>query len=63
MNWRRKNGMSQAGCAKRLGLSPSSIFAYEAGKRREGEVKIPLLVSLAMAAISANLKPYEGENQ
>lgn len=61
ITWRRSLGMSQSAAAKILGISASSIFYYESGKRKEGEVKIPLLVCLGMSAISAGLKPY-GEN-
>lgn len=59
--WRRGLGMSQAAAAKRLGVSASSIFYYESGTRKEGEVKIPLLVCLGMSAISAGLTPYGDE--
>lgn len=59
--WRRMLGMSQASVAKRLGISSSSVFSYEAGKRKEGPVKIPLLVALGMSAISNNLQPYSGD--
>ena len=59
--WRRKMGMSQDAVAQRLGLSTSSISAYENGVRKEGAVKIPKLVTLGMSAILANLQPYNGE--
>jgi predicted transcriptional regulator len=59
--WRKSNGMSHGAAAMRLGLSPSSIHSYEQGTRLEGEVKIPLLVALGMAAVNAGLQPYEGE--
>lgn len=59
--WRVDLGMSQAAAAKRLGISLSSIYAYEFGKRAEGDVKIPALVCLGMSAILHNLQPYEGD--
>lgn len=59
--WRRSLGMSQAAAAKRLGISLSSVYGYEKGERLEGKVKIPLLVTLGMSAISNNLQPYDGE--
>jgi len=59
--WRKSLGMSQAAAAKRLGVSLSSIYSYEMGVRKEGPVKIPLLLCLGMSAISNNLKPYDGE--
>lgn len=61
--WRKGLGMSQAFAAKRLGISMSSVYSYETGKRKEGEVKIPLLVCLGMSAICNNLQPYEGEKK
>lgn len=60
--WRLKHGMSVAACARRLGVSPSSVNLYEAGERDGREVIIPLTVSLAMAAIENNLEPYGDEN-
>lgn len=60
--WRVDLGMSQPAAAKRLGISLSSIYSYENGHRREGNVKIPLLVTLGMIAICNNLQPYEGDN-
>ena len=59
--WRKKHGLSQSAVAKKLGLSHSSIFSYEKGKRENSDVKIPLLVTLGMSAISSGLTPYEGE--
>ena len=50
--------MSQEAAAKRLGVSKSSVSAYELGTRKEGEVKSPLLVALGMAAILAHIEPY-----
>lgn len=50
--------MSRAAAAKALGISSSSIYIYENGKRKEGDVKIPVVVSLAMTALSHKLKPY-----
>lgn len=61
-DWRKGLGMSQAAAAKRLGISLSSVYGYEVGRRKEGEVRIPLLVCLGMSAISAELKPYGEEN-
>lgn len=61
-SWRKGLGMSQSAAAKRLGVSLSSIYSYELGQRKEGPVKIPLLVCLGMRAISNNLQPYNGEN-
>lgn len=60
--WRLLNGLSQAAAARRLGLSHSSIHVYESGKRKEGDVTVPLLVALGMSAISSGLTPYEGES-
>ena len=54
--------MSQAAAAKRLGISLSSVYSYELGVRKEGEVRIPLLVALGMSAITANLQPYGGDD-
>lgn len=59
--WRKKNGMSTGACAKKLGVSVSSIFLYENGERKEGIVKIPLTIAWAMSAIQAELEPYKGE--
>ena len=59
-NWRIKLGYSPNMCAKKLGLSVSTIFNYEKGVRLEGEVKIPLTVALAMSAVMNNLEPYKG---
>ena len=59
--WRKSLGMSQPAAAKRLGISLSSIYSYESGIRKEGIVKIPLLVTLGMSAILNNLQPYNGE--
>lgn len=56
--WRLNRGFSHSICAKRLGISISSVFSYENGMRKEGLVKIPLVVALAMSAIMNNLKPY-----
>lgn len=50
--------MSQEAAAKRLGISKSSVSAYELGHRKEGKVEIPLLIALGMAAISAHIEPY-----
>lgn len=58
--WRKGLGMSQSAAAKRLGISLSSVYSYENGVRKEGQVKIPLLVCLGMAAVSNNLQPYDG---
>lgn len=63
IRWRRRLGMSQDAVASRLGISTSSVSAYESGKRKEGEVKIPLLVALGMAAISSNITPYKGDKE
>lgn len=57
-SWRKSLGMSQAAAAKRLGISLSSVYNYELGKRKDGDVKIPLLVCLGMSAILNNLQPY-----
>lgn len=54
--WRKRLGMSHAAAAKRLGLSVSALYMYEAGRR-----VIPLLVCLGMAAICNNVQPYEGD--
>lgn len=62
VQWRKNNGMSTGACAKKLGVSVSSIFLYENGERKEGEVKIPLTVAWAMSAIQAKLEPYKGES-
>lgn len=62
IEWRKRLGMSQSAAAKRLGVSLSSIYSYEIGQRKEGPVKIPLLVCLGMSAIKNNLQPYNGEN-
>lgn len=62
IEWRKKLGMSQSSAARRLGLSHSSIFSYESGKRKEGDVKIPILVCLGMSALSAGLSPYGEKN-
>lgn len=62
VEWRKKNGMSTGACAKKLGVSVSSIFLYENGERKEGEVKIPLTIAWAMSAIQEKLEPYKGEN-
>lgn len=59
--WRLKMGLSHKMCAKRLGISVSSVFAYEAGTRKEGDVKIPILVCLGMSAVSAGLIAYGEE--
>lgn len=59
--WRLGMKMSQKAAANRLGISMSSIFVYETGRRKEGIVYIPLTVALAMSAIKANLNPYQGE--
>lgn len=59
--WRKKLGLSQSAVARKLGISASSVWVYESGKRKEGNVKIPLLVALGMSAISSGLTPYEGE--
>lgn len=59
--WRMSRGMSLAACAAKLGISPSSVYNYEEGRRSEGDVKIPVLVAWAMTAIDNNLEPYEGE--
>lgn len=56
--WRKGLGMSQSAAAKRLGISLSSVYTYEQGRRAEGDVKVPHLVALGMSAISNNLKPY-----
>lgn len=61
IEWRKNLGMSHAAAAHRLGISVSSVFSYEKGIRPEGEVKIPLLVALGMAAVMNNIEPYEGE--
>ena len=58
--WRVAQGLNHKMCAKRLGISVSNVYVYEAGKRKEGEVKIPLVVALAMSAIANNIKPWEG---
>lgn len=60
-SWRRSHGMSISACAKRLGISPSSVVLYESGVRGGKAVAIPLLVCLGMSAISSNLEPYSGE--
>ena len=61
--WRKGLGMSQSAAAKRLGISLSSVYNYELGKRAdEGDVKIPLLVCLGMSAVLNGLQPYNGEN-
>lgn len=59
--WRKSLGMSHSAAAKRLGISLSSVYSYEKGQRSEGKVNIPLLVTLAMQAISNGLTPYDGE--
>lgn len=60
--WRIRHGMSQASCAARLGISQSSIFVYEEGKRSDGrKVEIPKLVSWGMSAIDNKLEPYKEE--
>lgn len=61
--WRKKLGLSQSAAARKLGLSASSVWSYESGKRKEGDVKIPMLVALGMSAISSGLTPYEGEKE
>jgi transcriptional regulator with XRE-family HTH domain len=53
--WRKSMGMSHAAAAKRLGLSVSALYMYEAGRR-----VIPYLVTLGMSAISNNIQPYGG---
>lgn len=63
IQWRKSLGMSQASASRRLGISHSSIFGYEKGQRMEGEVKIPILVALGMAAIKAGLQPYSGDEK
>lgn len=62
MAWRRNSGMSIGACARRLGISPSSINLYEAGERYDKPVIIPLLVCLGISAINNNLQPYDGES-
>jgi len=57
-NWRLKMGYGHKLCAKSLGISISSVFAYESGRRKEGDVKIPITVALAMSALEHDLKPY-----
>lgn len=61
-SWRKNLGMSQSVAAKQLGISLSSVYAYEQGVRKEGKVSIPFLVCLGMSAISNGLKPYGEEN-
>lgn len=60
--WRKSLGYSPAAAAKNLGVSPSTVSFYENGKRKEGVVKIPVTVALAMSALSAKLKPYGETN-
>ena len=60
--WRKNLGMSQQAASQALGISTSSVTMYEQGRRKEGEVKIPVLVALGMSAIKAGLTPYKGED-
>jgi len=62
--WRKKQGFTQQQAADALGLFRVTIVNYERGSRMDSpnEVKIPLHIALACAAIEAGLKPVGKED-
>lgn len=50
LEWRQENGLSQEQAAQELGVNRRTVIRYE-----QGRSKIPVAVSLACAAISAEL--------
>lgn len=63
VRWRKRHGWARPFAAKRLGLSTSCMGNYERGKRSTGQkTAVPFVVTLAMAAIDAGLKPISAKN-
>jgi transcriptional regulator with XRE-family HTH domain len=52
-DWRKKNGLSQAAAAAKLGCSRRGIQQWESGA-----YPVPKKVALAVTAVSADLPPY-----
>lgn len=63
IKWRKSHGWSRAFAAMRLGLSKFSVDNYERGERPDMDdpVRIPRVVALAAAAITAGLDPLGGD--
>ena len=53
--WRKAQGLSQTGAARKLGLKIRTIQYYEKGKRKDKPVDIPKAVALACFAISCGV--------
>jgi transcriptional regulator with XRE-family HTH domain len=51
--WRKALGMRSAEAARRLGVSPNTVTAYEKGRS-----EIPLYISLACSAIALSVPPW-----
>lgn len=61
--WRRERRLSQPALARRLGLSVTTLQAYERGQSRDQPPRprpIPLAVELALAALSLGITSYSG---
>jgi transcriptional regulator with XRE-family HTH domain len=57
--WRKANGLSQTGAARKLGLKIRTIQYYEKGKRSDRSVEIPKAVALACFAISCGVEDVD----
>lgn len=51
--WRQHLGFNKAEAARRLGLAPNTIAAYETGR-----ADVPTHVALACTALALDLKPW-----
>lgn len=57
--WRKAQGLSQTGAARKLGLKIRTIQYYEKGKRKDKPVEIPKAVALACFAISCGVEDVD----
>lgn len=56
--WRQHLGLTKTEAARRLGLAPNSVAAYETGR-----AKVPTYVALACTALALDLGPWPVRHQ